>query len=286
LFRPPTHVAPASYLSFVLIWGIIALLPTAGLLLWSMLSMENFQIVWEPSLQAYRDVLASGRWQVTIRTLEIAAIVTLIEILLAVPFALWLAKGTNSVAVRTVSLALLTIPFFLSLSSRTIVWRGVLGLNGPINAALMHLGIIHEPLDWLLFSQFSVILGLVGPYFPTMVFPLYLAFMLIDDEVLSASKDLGAAPSFTFWHVIVPLGIPGLGTGIVFTFIPMIGDPVVPELLGGGNVVVLSASVQSLLRILNYTVASALSVLMLVILMVMISLVAAITARLAKGGLS
>ncbi|MDO6721647.1 ABC transporter permease [Celeribacter halophilus] len=286
MFRPPTHVAPASYLSFVLIWGIIALLPTAGLLLWSMLSMENFQIVWEPSLQAYRDVLASGRWQVTIRTLEIAAIVTLIEILLAVPFALWLAKGTNSVAVRTVSLALLTIPFFLSLSSRTIVWRGVLGLNGPINAALMHLGIIHEPLDWLLFSQFSVILGLVGPYFPTMVFPLYLAFMLIDDEVLSASKDLGAAPSFTFWHVIVPLGIPGLGTGIVFTFIPMIGDPVVPELLGGGNVVVLSASVQSLLRILNYTVASALSVLMLVILMVMISLVAAITARLAKGGLS
>lgn len=286
MFRPPTHVAPASYLSFVLIWGIIALLPTAGLLLWSTLSMENFQIVWEPSLQAYRDVLASGRWQVTIRTLEIAAIVTLIEILLAVPFALWLAKGTNSVAVRTISLALLTIPFFLSLSSRTIVWRGVLGLNGPINAALMHLGIIHEPLDWLLFSQFSVILGLVGPYFPTMVFPLYLAFMLIDDEVLSASKDLGAAPSFTFWHVIVPLGIPGLGTGIVFTFVPMIGDPVVPELLGGGNVVVLSASVQSLLRILNYTVASALSVLMLVILMVMISLVAAITARFAKGGLS
>lgn len=286
MFRPPTHVAPASYLSFVLIWGIIALLPTAGLLLWSMLSMENFQIVWEPSLQAYRDVLASGRWQVTIRTLEIAAIVTLIEILLAVPFALWLAKGTNSIAVRTVSLALLTIPFFLSLSSRTIVWRGVLGLNGPINATLMHLGIIHEPLDWLLFSQFSVILGLVGPYFPTMVFPLYLAFMLIDDEVLSASKDLGAPPSFTFWNVIVPLGIPGLGTGIVFTFVPMIGDPVVPELLGGGNVVVLSASVQSLLRILNYTVASALSVLMLVILMVMISLVAAITARFAKGGLS
>ncbi|WP_224501686.1 ABC transporter permease [Celeribacter litoreus] len=272
-------------MSFVLIWGLVALLPTAGLLLWSTLTMENFQIVWEPSLQAYRDVLSSGRWQVTIRTLEIAAIVTLIEILLAVPFALWLAKGTKSAGVRTVSLALLTIPFFLSLSSRTIVWRGVLGLNGPINAALLQLGIIQEPLDWLLFSQFSVILGLIGPYFPTMVFPLYLAFMLIDDEVLAASKDLGASPAFTFWNVIVPLGLPGLGAGIVFTFVPMIGDPVVPELLGGGNVVVLSASVQSLLRILNYTVASALSVLMLVILVAMISLVAAITARFAKGGL-
>lgn len=286
MFRPPTHVDPKGHGSFVLIWTVIALLPTLGLGLWSVLTMQNFQIIWEPSLQAYRDVLASGRWQVTVRTLEIAAIVTLIEILLAVPFALWLTKGTRSNTTRTICLALLTIPFFLSLSSRTIVWRGVLGLNGPINAALMHFGVINEPLDWLLFSEFSVILGLIGPYFPTMVFPLFLAFALIDDEVIAASKDLGAPPSFTFWHVLLPLAIPGLGAGIVFTFVPMIGDPVVPELLGGGNVIVLSASVQSLLRILNYTVASALSVLMLFILIAIIALVSALSARIAKGSFS
>ncbi|MBB4304586.1 ABC-type spermidine/putrescine transport system permease subunit I [Rhodobium orientis] len=286
MFRPPTQVDPKGHGSFVLIWSFAALLPVVGLVLWSVLSMQNFRLVWEPSLQAYYDVLASGRWEVTVRTLRIAAIVTLIEIVLAVPFALWIAKGTRSIAVRTTCLGLLTIPFFLSLASRTIVWRGILGLNGPLNAVLMHLGIVDQPLDWLLFSEFSVVLGLIGPYFPPMVFPLFLAFALIDDEVLEASKDLGAPPSFTFLHVILPLAMPGLGAGIVFTFVPMIGDPVVPALLGGGNVIVLSASVQSLLRILNYTVAAALSVLMLAILVAIIGAAGALSARMARGRLA
>lgn len=283
MFRSPTHVDSKLHGSFLLIWSLVAIVPIAGLFIWSVLSMESFKLVWEPSLQAYRDVLASGRWEVLVRTLRIAAIVTVIEIVLAVPFALWLAKGTKSVKARTICLALMTIPFFLSVTSRTIVWRGVLGLNGPINAVLLHLGFIDQPLDNLLFSEFAVILGLIGPYFPTMVFPLFLAFSLIDDEILAASKDLGAPPSFTFFHVILPLAVPGLGAGIVFTFVPMIGDPVVPGLLGGGNVVVLSASIESLLRILNYTVAAALSVLMLLILMAIIAASTALSARLARG---
>jgi ABC-type spermidine/putrescine transport system permease subunit I len=283
VFRPPTHVDPKAHGSFVLAWCLVVLLPVAGLFLWSVLSMENFRLVWAPSIKAYVDVLASGRWEVLLRTLRIATVVTVIEIVLAVPFALWLAKGTKRNAVRTLCLGLLTIPFFLSLTSRTIVWRAVLGLNGPLNAALLHLGLVHQPLDWLLFSEFSVVVGLIGPYFPTMVFPLFLAFSLIDDEVLAASRDLGAPPSFTFMHLIIPLAMPGLGAGIVFTFVPMIGDPVVPALLGGGNVVVLSASIESLLRILNYTVAAALSVLMLLILLALSGVVTALSARLTRG---
>lgn len=283
MFRSPNQVDPKGHVTLLLIWAAIALVPVVGLGLWSVLSMENFKLVWEPSLQAYRDVLASGRWEVAVRTLRIAAIVTLIEVLFAIPFALWMAKGTKSVLLRTVLLGLLTVPFFLNLSARTIVWRGLLGLNGPINGFLMQIGLISEPLDWILFSEFSVILGLIAPYFPTMVFPLFLAFSLIDDEVLAASKDLGASPAFTFFHAILPLAIPGIGAGLIFTFIPMIGDPVVPTLLGGGNVVTLAASVQSLLKILNYTVAAALSVLMLFLLIGIVATVAALTNRITGG---
>ncbi len=283
MFRSPNQVDPKGHLTLLSIWALLALVPIAGLGLWSVLSMENFRLVWEPSLQAYREVLGSGRWEVAVRTLRIAAIVTLIEAIFAIPFALWMAKGTRSLLLRTVLLGLLTVPFFLSLSARTIVWRGLLGLNGPINAALMQIGIISEPLDWILFSEFAVILGLIAPYFPTMVFPLFLAFSLIDDEVLDASKDLGASPAFTMVHVVLPLAIPGIGAGLVFTFIPMIGDPVVPTLLGGGNVVVLAASVQSLLKILNYTVAAALSVLMLGLLIGIVAGASVLTRRL--GGM-
>lgn len=282
MFKSPTQVDPRGYLSLLLLWALVALVPIVGLGLWSVLSMENFRLVWEPSLQAYRDVLGSGRWEVAVRTLRIAAIVTIIELVIAIPFAFWMAKGTRSMVTKTVLLALLTIPFFLNLSARTIVWRGLLGLNGPINATLMQFGTISEPLDWLLFSEFAVILGLIAPYFPTMVFPLFLVFSLIDDEVLDASKDLGASPVFTLQHVILPLAVPGIGAGLVFTFIPMIGDPVVPTLLGGGNVVVLSASVQSLLKILNYTVAAALSVLMLGLLVGIIGAIAVVSRRVAN----
>lgn len=273
-FISPSGVSPLGVSAVLGAWTLIVILPLLGLVLWSFLKLENFQLVWEPTLQAYRDLLSSGRWEVTVRTLRIASIVTLIELALAVPFAVWLAKGTRSVPVKVITLAALTIPFFLSLSARTIVWRAVLGLHGPVNSALMSLGLIDQPLDWLLFSEFAVIIGLIGPYFPPMVFPLYLAISLIGDELLAASKDLGASPAFTFRHVILPLALPGLGAGFIFTFIPMIGDPVVPELLGGGQVVVLASSVKSLLQVLNYTVAAALSVFMLAIMVGIAALLA------------
>lgn len=278
-FEAPQHVGPAGSAGFLLVWTLIVVVPLVALLYWSIFPLRNFQLAWEPTLAAYRELLASGRWEVTLRTLRIAAIVTFIELLIGIPFAFWLAKGTRSTLLRVSALALLTIPFFLSLSARTIVWRAVLGLNGPVNAGLLHLGIIDQPLDWILFSEFAVIVGMIGPYFPTMVFPLYLAMSLIDDEVLAASKDLGASPAFTFLHVILPLSLPGLAAGLVFTFIPMIGDPVVPTLLGGGQVVVLAASIQGLLQILNYSAAAALSIFMLALMIGLIAMLSVATRR-------
>lgn len=275
---PLPGVAPLT--AFWLVWGVLVLVPLLGLLAWSLLTTEGFRVALDPSLDAYLSLFGSGRWAVTARTIRIAATVTAIELVLAFPFAFWLAKGVRSPTVRALTLALLTVPFFLSISARTIVWRAVLGTNGLVNTVLLDVGVIDAPLDWLLFSEVAVHLGLVGPYFPTMALPIFLAILMIDDDLLEASRDLGASWSYTMRHVVLPLSMPGIAAGIIFTFVPMLGEDVVPTLLGGGHVQLIGASVYSLLTVLNYSVAAAISVLVLA----MMAAVAGLLRLLMPGG--
>lgn len=256
--------------AFIAFWGLFVVVPVLGLLVWPFIRYENYAFVFSPTTEAIRTVLDSGRYQVTLTTLRIAATITAIELLIALPFSIWLVRSLRSNLARSLILAALAIPFFLSLASRTIVWRALLGTTGPINGLLMHFGLISEPLDWLLFSEFAVHLGLLGPSFPTMVFPIYLALTLIDDELFEAAADLGASPIRIFLDVILPLAAPGILAGIIFTFVPMLGETVVPALLGGGHVSMLGGSINSLIGVLNYPVASALGLIVLCILTVLL----------------
>lgn len=256
--------------AFIAFWGLFVVVPVLGLLVWPFIRYENYAFVFSPTTEAIRTVLDSGRYQVTLTTLRIAATITAIELLIALPFSIWLVRSLRSNLARSLILAALAIPFFLSLASRTIVWRALLGTTGPINGLLMHFGLISEPLDWLLFSEFAVHLGLLGPSFPTMVFPIYLALTLIDDELFEAAADLGASPVRIFLDVILPLAAPGILAGIIFTFVPMLGETVVPALLGGGHVSMLGGSINSLIGVLNYPVASALGLIVLCILTVLL----------------
>lgn len=257
---------------FVAAWAFLVLVPVLGLAVWPFLGFHDYRFVPSPSLDAMAAVFGSGRWLVTVRTLRIAATVTLLEILVAVPFALWLARSGRTALFKALVLAALTIPFFLSLSSRTIVWRSILGTTGLVNAGLMHLGLIDHRIEWLLFSEFAVHLGLIGPSFPTMVLPLYMSVSLIDEEVIEAGADLGASPYQVFRDIILPLALPGIVAGIIFTFVPMLGETVVPSLLGGGQVSMLGGSITSLIGILNYPVAAALGLVVLVILAMLLGL--------------
>jgi ABC-type spermidine/putrescine transport system permease subunit I len=168
--------------------------------------------------------------------------------------------------VKLVIWTLLTAPFFLSDTARVVIWRPVLGLMGPVNTALLSLGIIEQPLSWLLFSEPAVHFCLIGPYLPNMVWPIFLSIMLIDDELLEASKDIGASPFQTLRHVIVPLALPGIIAGTVFTFVPMLGDDVVTKVIGGQQVAMLGSAMLDLISALNYSVAAAMSALVLVLI--------------------
>lgn len=272
--------AKAPFYLFFSGWVLLLLVPVAALVVWSFLPMEDYQFVLRPTFAAYGQIVASGRDEVVWQTLRIAITITLIELAVAIPFSIWLAKSVRSAVIRAIVLTLLTIPFFISIASRTMVFRPILGRSGPINTLLMDIGLIQQPLDWLLFSDFAVHLGLLGPCFPTMVLPIYLAMTLIDDELIAAARDLGAPPHKVFTDVMLPLALPGIVAGIIFTFVPMLGETVVPQLLGGGNVNMLGTSLASLIQVVNYPVAAALSVIVLILVGTLLAIFRLVLARL------
>ena len=256
--RAPVH-------AFAVVWAAAVVAPIAISIVFSFLQAHGLRIQWALSLRAYSDIFESGRWDVVVRTMTTAAIVTAICLAAGFPFALWLAKRAKSERLIRIVWMLLTIPFFLDPSARTLVWRGVLGSTGLVNIMLMRLHLVDAPVEWLLFSDFSVYLGLIGPYFPNMVMPVYLSIVLIDDALIQASADLGATAAQTLRHVIIPLAMPGIIAGIIFTFVPVMGDSIVPAILGGGKKEYLADTVMSLSTAMNYGGAAAFATIIMAI---------------------
>ena len=265
--------------TFVAVWAVCVILPLVIVVFYSFFRIENYQVVYDPTVQTWISLIESGRWIAALRTLRVVFTITVIEFLIAFPLALWVAKSCRSKTLKAVVITLLTIPFFLDAPSRIIIWRAILGTNGIINTVLLQLGVIDQPLEWMLFSEFAVHFGMLGPYFPTMVFPIFLVLTLIDDEYIQASSDLGASPGQTLFNVILPLALPGIIAGIVFTAVPLMAAWVEPQMLGGGFVNLLGASVEAALRELKYPTAAALSTVVIVMLALLLALLVAITRR-------
>jgi spermidine/putrescine transport system permease protein len=280
-FRPPT--GDWLVFSFAGVWLLGVLLPMAGVLVFSFIRAHGEGVSLTLTLDAYREIFTTGRWEVTARTVRIAATVTTILLFVSFPFALWLAKGVGSATVKLVVWTLLTAPFFLSDTARIIIWRPVLGLYGPVNSGLLELGLIDRPITWLLFSEPAVHFGLLGPFLPNMVWPIFLSITLIDDELIEASKDIGASPWQTLRHVILPLAMPGIIAGTVFTFVPMLGDDVVAKIIGGQQVLMLGGAMLDLITALNYSVAAAMSAFVLCIVILLQILLVIILRRLGSG---
>lgn len=247
---------------FVVLWSAVVVLPILGVVMFSFLAGHGLQIKWELTLHAYRDIVDSGRLIVIERTLLMAAGVTLTSLVIGFPFALWLAKGLRAGLFQEAIWMALTVPFFLDPSARTLVWRSILGSDGFLNLFLVNSGLVSGPVEWLLFSPFSVFLGLLGPYFPNMVWPIYLAILLIPDDLIEACRDLGGGPAQIMRDVLIPLAVPGIVAGAIFTFIPVLGDTIAPTLLGGSKEY-LGISIASLVKTLNFAGAAAFATLVL-----------------------
>lgn len=166
-----------------------------------------------------------------LKTLRIAAITTVVTAIISYPIAYLMTRLHG--AWKSLLLLALFMPFWTSYVVRTFVWLPILGRNGAINAALQWLGLIDQPIDWLLYNEGTVYLGLVYVYTLFMTLPVYLSLDRIDRRLIEAALDLGARPLTIFWRILLPLSWPGVLSGSIMVFLLGVGAYVTPRLLGG-----------------------------------------------------
>lgn len=201
-----------------------------------------------------------------LNSIEIAAVSTLICLLIGYPIALGISRCTPQV--RNFLLLLVILPFWTSFLIRVYAWVGLLKNEGLINHVLMWLGIIDQPLT-MLHTPFAVYLGITYSYLPFMVLPLYATLEKMDMSLLEAAADLGAKPITTFIYVTLPQSLPGIIAGSMLVFIPAIGEFVIPDLLGGANTLMIGKVLWNEFFLnRDWPLASAVAVVMLVILVV------------------
>lgn len=168
--------------------------------------------------------------QTYLSSLKFAAITTVICLLIAYPFAYFMARSPADK--RPALLMLVMLPFWTSFLLRVYAWKMLLADSGVFNNAAMAIGLISEPVK-MMNTPFSLVLGMVYTYVPFMILPLYANLVKMDLRLLEAALDLGATPWQAFWRITVPLSKSGIIAGSMLVFIPCVGEFVIPELLGG-----------------------------------------------------
>jgi putative spermidine/putrescine transport system permease protein len=250
-----TLAAPA----LVVLVGL-SVAPLCVVLTWSFWRWDP-SIYWirpDLSLDAYVAIFTTGRLDVLLRSAGLALIAASLSVMLGFPIAYYLHRVAAE-RLRTLLLMLFVIPFLTSYIIRTFSWRFVLGRNGIVNNLLLSLGLIGEPMEWLLFSNFSVEMGLLSSYFPFVIFPILLAFRRIELSLLHASQDLGAGFWPTLRYVVLPLTKPGIFAGFLFVFVLALGSSVEVQLLGGAGQSMVSIMIDDVMRVLNFPLAFAIS---------------------------
>ena len=203
-------------------------------------NVENF-----PSLANYARLADEIYRGVFVRTFGVAVGGTVTLLLIAFPMAYYLA--TRPRRWKFPLLALIVIPAWASLLVRTYAWIILLGSGGPVQSVLSTVGWIDTPIR-LLFTPPAVWIGLVYIYLPIMVLSLWVSLERLDRSLLEASSDLGAGGFYTFRHVTLPLALPGIVVGTILVFIPLCGEYVIPQLLGGQKVILIGQVIVSQFR--------------------------------------
>jgi putrescine transport system permease protein len=219
------------------------------------LTTDNYVALWTDSL--YRDSY--------IKSLVIAATSTLILLLIGYPIAYSIARAPPTA--RAILLMLVVLPFWTAFLIRVYAWVTILQREGLLNQLLLNLGLIREPVAWLA-SDTAVYIGIVYSYLPFMILPLYAVLERLDGRLLEAAADLGATPATAFWRVTVPLSLPGILAGVLLCFIPIVGEFVIPDLLGSSSTMMIGQTLWvEFFANRDWPLASAVAIVMLLILL-------------------
>lgn len=220
-------------------------------------TLEHFKKFFDPVFVA-----------VLIQSLKIAAITTIISLIIGYPLAYMISKMSERV--QTLMILLITIPMWINMLIRTYAWISLLSDVGLINTFLMKLGL--NPIK-MLYTDFAVILGMVYNFLPFMILQIYTVLNRMDESLIEASYDLGANRVETFMRVIFPLSLSGVISGITLVFLPAVSTFVIPQFLGGGSYVLIGNLIENqFVQVGNWNFGSAISLIMAVIIMLSMNL--------------
>ena len=226
----------------------------------SQLDFDNFVFLTEDDLY----------WKAYLSSLQIAAVSTILTLLVGFPIAYGMARATPEW--RPTLLMLVILPFWTSFLIRVYSWIGILANEGYLNQVLLNLGLISDPL-MILNTQTAVYIGIVYTYLPFMVLPIYSSLEKMDDSLLEAAEDLGCSRTTAFWLITIPLAKTGIIAGCFLVFIPTLGEFVIPSLLGGSETLMIGKVLwEEFFNNRDWPVASAVAVILLMILIIPIIL--------------
>lgn len=206
-----------------------------------------------------------------IRSIVVSALVTIIVLMLAYPMAYFLTFHVQRN--KHLWLFIVTAPFWISYLLRIFSWKIILGTNGLFNSALIHLGLIERPFEYLLYSPFAVVIALVHSWVAFAVLPIFVSLSKIDPSLLEAASNLGDNSFSRFIRITLPLSLPGTLSAAVLVFIPTVGDYFTPLLVGGTNGVMVGNLIQAMFTKANDPgLAAALSTVMMAVVALIVTI--------------
>lgn len=228
-----------------LVWtSLLYFVPLAILISYSVWRLESFDIVKQFSLVNFQTILTNPSYRsVILRTVTTALSVTLIDIVIALPLGYFIARFGGRY--RGLLTMLVILPLWSSYLVRVFSWKIILGYNGVLNTALLSLGMLKQPSQMFLYSQFSTLLTFVHVWLPFMILPIITAFERLPQDFLEASADLNASPWTTFRRVALPLVTPGILAGSINVFSLTMGDFITPSLVGSPQGIMLGNVISS-----------------------------------------
>jgi putative spermidine/putrescine transport system permease protein len=271
----PSLASFAPYLQatpLALILGAFLLLPIVMIAVVSFWDYDFATMYPDFLFTNYADTLGSWvTWKTYLNTLKFAAIVWALTLFIGFWVAYFLAFHIRTAAMQMVLFLVCTVPFLTSNIIRMISWIPVLGRNGLVNTTLVQLGIVPQPVEWLLYSDFAVVLAMVHLYTLFMVTPIFNTLVRIDRSLIEAARDAGASGRQVLWNVIVPLTKPGMAIGTIFVVTLVMADFSTVQVMSGGQSASVALMMKNQMSLLQYPAAAANAVVLLVLVLLMVA---------------
>ena len=254
-----------------LVFLLFLIFPILMILIVSFWQFTGYSMVPGFTLDNYMSVFTS---QVTLRTylntFKYVILVWFFCLAVSFPVAYFLAFHIKSQKWQIILFLICTIPFWTSNIIRMISWIPVLGREGLVNSALINLGLIQQPITWLLYSDFAIVLGMVHLFNFFMIAPIFNSLMRIDRSLITAAEDMGASGFQILKEVILPLAAPGIAIGSIFVVTLVMGEFVTVRLMGGGQAASIGKLIQTQIGSVQYPLAAANAVILLLITLLLV----------------